>query len=87
MGAPARRRPRHSPACLGSLAVMLQDDAHIFCLPTQIESEILGVLDLTEQLLSQFGFQEFEVSAVLRVGCAGPWRPPSLAACSPAPCR
>ena len=42
----------------------LQDDAHIFCLPSQIEREILGVLDLTEQLLSQFGFQDFEVSSV-----------------------
>lgn len=42
---------------------LLQDDGHIFCLPSQIESEILGVLDLTEKLLSQFGFQDFEVSA------------------------
>lgn len=40
----------------------LQDDAHIFCLPAQIEGEILGVLDLTEKLLSQFGFTDFEVS-------------------------
>lgn len=46
-------------------AEALQDDAHIFCLPTQIESEILGVLDLTEKLLSQFGFQEFEASVLL----------------------
>ena len=41
--------------------VAVQDDAHIFCLPSQIESEILGVLDLTEKLLSQFGFSDFEV--------------------------
>lgn len=40
-----------------------QDDAHIFCLPTQIEGEILGVLDLTEKLLSQFGFTDFEVGS------------------------
>lgn len=38
----------------------LQDDAHIFCLPEQIESEILGVLDMVETVLSQFGFKDFE---------------------------
>ncbi|KAI7835328.1 hypothetical protein COHA_010768 [Chlorella ohadii] len=43
-----------------------QDDAHIFCLPTQIEGEILGVLDLTEKLLSQFGFTDFEVNLSTR---------------------
>ena len=39
-----------------------QDDAHIFCLPDQIADEILGVLDLTEDILSQFGFTDFEVN-------------------------
>jgi threonyl-tRNA synthetase len=39
-----------------------QDDAHIFCLPNQIASEIKGVLDLTEDILSTFGFTEFEVN-------------------------
>lgn len=43
-----------------------QDDAHIFCLPSQIEGEILGVLDLTERLLSQFGFEDFEVNLSTR---------------------
>ncbi|PRW20597.1 threonine--tRNA chloroplastic mitochondrial 2 [Chlorella sorokiniana] len=43
-----------------------QDDAHIFCLPSQIEGEILSVLDLTEQLLSQFGFEDFEVNLSTR---------------------
>lgn len=38
-----------------------QDDAHIFCLPEQISDEILGVLDLTEQILSKFGFTKYEV--------------------------
>ncbi|KAH7421589.1 hypothetical protein KP509_13G064700 [Ceratopteris richardii] len=38
-----------------------QDDAHIFCLPSQIKDEIRGVLDLTEELLSQFGFNKYEV--------------------------
>lgn len=38
-----------------------QDDAHIFCLPDQIEEEIVGVLDLTAELLGAFGFREYEV--------------------------
>ena len=38
-----------------------QDDAHIFCLPTQLEDEIVGVLDLTERILKKFGFSRFEV--------------------------
>jgi threonyl-tRNA synthetase len=38
-----------------------QDDAHIFCRPDQVESEVNGVLDLTFHLLHSFGFQEFEV--------------------------
>lgn len=46
----------------------MQDDAHIFCLPSQIEDEILGVLDLTEKLLSQFGFEDFEVGGRLVPG-------------------
>ena len=38
-----------------------QDDAHIFCLPSQLEDEIVGVLDLTERILKKFGFNRFEV--------------------------
>jgi len=38
-----------------------QDDAHIFCLPEQLTAEILGVLDLTETILTKFGFAEYEV--------------------------
>jgi len=38
-----------------------QDDAHIFCLPNQVADEILGVLNLTETILSDFGFTEYEV--------------------------
>eukprot|EP00252_Welwitschia_mirabilis_P001413 TRINITY_DN11281_c0_g1_i1.p1 TRINITY_DN11281_c0_g1~~TRINITY_DN11281_c0_g1_i1.p1 ORF type:complete len:666 (-),score=140.94 TRINITY_DN11281_c0_g1_i1:548-2545(-) len=39
-----------------------QDDAHIFCLPDQIKDEIKGVLDLTEKVLSQFGFKQYEIN-------------------------
>merc|ERR1711871_606131 len=37
-----------------------QDDAHLFCLPEQLEDEIVGVLDLTEETLRKFGFTKFE---------------------------
>ena len=43
-----------------------QDDAHIFCLPTQIAGEILGVLNLTEKILSDFGFKDYEVNLSTR---------------------
>ena len=38
-----------------------QDDAHIFCRPDQLEEEVLGVLDLTFELLDSFGFTEYEI--------------------------
>ena len=38
-----------------------QDDAHIFCLPEQLQAEIQGVLDLTERILNKFGFSSFSV--------------------------
>jgi threonyl-tRNA synthetase len=43
-----------------------QDDAHIFCLPTQIAGEILGVLNLTEKILFDFGFKDYEVNLSTR---------------------
>ncbi|KAB8335907.1 threonine--tRNA ligase [Scytonema tolypothrichoides VB-61278] len=43
-----------------------QDDAHIFCLEEQIADEILGVLNLTERILSDFGFKNYEVNLSTR---------------------
>lgn len=43
-----------------------QDDAHIFCLPDQMRSEILGVLDLTEEVLGDFGFTKLEINLSTR---------------------
>jgi threonyl-tRNA synthetase len=43
-----------------------QDDAHIFCLPEQIAEEILGVLNLTEAILSEFGFKTYQVNLSTR---------------------
>ena len=36
-----------------------QDDAHIFCTPEQIESEIEGCLDFALDVLKDFGFTDF----------------------------
>jgi threonyl-tRNA synthetase len=38
-----------------------QDDAHVFCLPEQLEGEIVSVLDLTEKILSRFGFDKYDI--------------------------
>jgi threonyl-tRNA synthetase len=38
-----------------------QDDAHLFCRPDQIETEVSRVLDFTFFILRTFGFSEFEV--------------------------
>ena len=43
-----------------------QDDAHIFCRPDQVEDEVLGVLDLTFELLNTFGFTDHEISLSTR---------------------
>ena len=34
-----------------------QDDAHIFCLPEQIESEIAGIMKLVDEVYGIFGFE------------------------------
>jgi threonyl-tRNA synthetase len=38
-----------------------QDDAHIFCTPEQIESEIIGVIELTFEIYQAFGFEDFYI--------------------------
>jgi threonyl-tRNA synthetase len=37
-----------------------QDDAHIFCTPEQIESEVVGCLDFALEVLKDFGFDKFQ---------------------------
>ncbi|VAI48777.1 unnamed protein product [Triticum turgidum subsp. durum] len=60
-----------------------QDDAHIFCLEDQIKDEIRGVLDLTEEILGQFGFRNFEVNLSTRpeksVGSEDIWEKATIA--------
>jgi threonyl-tRNA synthetase len=38
-----------------------QDDAHIFCREDQLEDELVGILDFIQDVLSTFGFDEYEV--------------------------
>ena len=38
-----------------------QDDAHVFCLPGQIESEIVGVINLIFETYQAFGFEDFMI--------------------------
>ncbi len=38
-----------------------QDDAHIFCTPDQVYSEVLGVIDFAEFILKTFGFEDYKI--------------------------
>ena len=38
-----------------------QDDAHIFCMPAQIEGEVSACIDFAEAVLKTFGFSEYKV--------------------------
>jgi threonyl-tRNA synthetase len=38
-----------------------QDDAHIFCMPEQIEDEIAACVEFADEVLKAFGFAEFKV--------------------------
>lgn len=38
-----------------------QDDAHIFCRPDQLESEIFNILDLNLHILKTFGFDQYDI--------------------------
>ena len=50
-------------SCNGLLRVrgFTQDDAHIFCTPDQVQSEVLGCVDFAMEVLRVFGFAEFSV--------------------------
>jgi len=38
-----------------------QDDAHIFCMPSQIESEVAACVDFAFAVMKNFGFDQYEV--------------------------
>jgi threonyl-tRNA synthetase len=43
-----------------------QDDAHIYCLPEQVEDEVLGVIDLVRRMYRTFGFERVHVELSTR---------------------
>jgi threonyl-tRNA synthetase len=43
-----------------------QDDAHIFCLREQVETEVTGVIDFVAEALRDFGFNDFEIELSTR---------------------
>ncbi|MCL2711650.1 MAG: threonine--tRNA ligase [Planctomycetaceae bacterium] len=43
-----------------------QDDAHIFCMPEQVEEEFRGCIDMTLNVLQTLGFSDFEVRLSFR---------------------
>jgi len=43
-----------------------QDDAHIFCTPDQIESEIAACVDFAKLVLTTFGFDRYEIELSAR---------------------
>src|SRR4029077_16689458 len=43
-----------------------QDDAHIFCTPDQIESEVEACVDFAKLVLTTFGFARYEVELSAR---------------------
>nr|WP_299327342.1 threonine--tRNA ligase [uncultured Helicobacter sp.] len=53
-----------------------QDDAHIFCMPSQIEAEVHNILDFTRKIMGAFGFHyEMELSTrpAKSIGDDGVW--------------
>jgi threonyl-tRNA synthetase len=54
-----------------------QDDAHLFCTPEQMETEIKGVLHFTLSMLRDFGFRDYQIFLSTRpakaVGDAADW--------------
>lgn len=43
-----------------------QDDAHLFCLPSQAEEEIIGVIDFVIDTMKVFGFSDYKIDLSTR---------------------
>ena len=58
--------------------VFTQDDAHIYCLPEQVEDEVLGVIELIQRMYRTFGFEKVHVELSTRpeksIGDAEMWQ-------------
>jgi threonyl-tRNA synthetase len=44
----------------------VQDDAHIYCTPEQIESEVTDLIHLAREVYEDFGFQGFRIDLSTR---------------------
>jgi len=55
----------------------VQDDAHIFCIPEQIQSEVSDFIDLTFEVYKRFGFENIDIKLStrpeIRVGSDEVW--------------
>ena len=55
----------------------IQDDAHIYCLPEQVEDEVVGVIDLVLRMYRTFGFEKVHLELSTRpaksIGSADMW--------------
>jgi len=55
-----------------------QDDAHIFCLPEQLEQEIIGVIEFVLDVMKVFGFTDYKIDLSTRplksIGTDEAWR-------------
>jgi threonyl-tRNA synthetase len=51
---------------LSRVRAMTLNDAHIFCLPEQIQTEVVGVLRLIERVYRDFGFKDYWYRLSLR---------------------
>ncbi|KPK42960.1 MAG: threonyl-tRNA synthetase [Omnitrophica WOR_2 bacterium SM23_29] len=54
-----------------------QDDAHIFCTPEQIKSEIIGIIDFVLEAMADFGFRDLSIELSTRpekfIGTQSDW--------------
>lgn len=57
LGTVYRREPGGTLHGMLRVRGFTQDDAHIFCMPDQLENEIIGVLNLADEMLSAFGYK------------------------------
>jgi len=44
----------------------VQDDAHVFCLPDQVEEEVVKLIDLVIEIYSTFGFRDYDIEISTR---------------------
>jgi threonyl-tRNA synthetase len=60
-----------------------QDDAHIFCLPEQLQKEIAEVINFVQETLDDFGFSEFAVELSTQppkyIGAESDWQKATIA--------